>query len=55
MASLMIMSDHVLREILSEIKSSNFLAIQPDEATDADCNEQMCVSIPWVSKEYEIF
>ena len=48
------MSDHVLHEILSEIKSM-FFAIQADEATDVGCNEQMCVSIWWVNKEYEIF
>ena len=50
-----LMGDHVLREILSEIKSCMFYAIQADEATDVACNEQMCVSIGWVSKEYEIF
>ena len=32
-----------------------FFAIQADEATDVACNEQMCVSIQWVNKEYEIF
>lgn len=37
-----LMGDHVLREILSEIKSSMFYAIQADEATDVACNEQMC-------------
>lgn len=49
-----LMGDHVLREILSEIKSCMFYAIQADEATDVACNEQMCVSIRWVSQEYEI-
>ena len=32
-----------------------FFAIQADEATDITCNEQMCVSIRWVNKDYEIF
>ena len=50
-----LMGDHVLREMLSEIRSSMFFAIQADEATDVASNEQMCVSIRWVSKEYEIF
>ena len=49
------MGDHVLREILSEIKSCMFYALQADEATDVACNEQMCVSIRWVNKEYEMF
>ena len=39
-----LMGDHVLREILSEIKSCIFYAIQADEATDVTCNEQMCFS-----------
>ena len=50
-----LMSDHVLREILSEVKNGMFFAVQADEATDIACNEQMCVSIRWVNKEYEIF
>ena len=50
-----IISDYVLLQILSEIKSSMFFAIQADEATDVACNEQMCVSVRWVNKEYEIF
>ena len=32
-----------------------FFAIQAVEATDVASNEQMCVSVCWVSKEYEIF
>lgn len=48
------MGDHVLCEILSEIKSCMFYAIQADEATDFACNAQLCVSIRWVSKEYKI-
>ena len=32
-----------------------FFAIQAVEATDVAPNEQMCVSVRWVSKEYEIF
>ena len=47
------MSDHVLHDILYEVKHSMFFAIQADEATDVACNEQMCVC--WVNKEYEIF
>ena len=50
-----LMGDHVLREILSEIKSSMFYALQADEATDVAYNEQMCVSFRWVDKEYRIF
>ena len=42
-----LMTDHVLRDI----KSNMFFAIQTDEATDVACNEQMCVSVRWVSKE----
>ena len=50
-----LMGDHVLREILSEIKRCMFYAIQADEATDVVYNKQMCVSFRWVSKDYEIF
>ena len=32
-----------------------FFAIQVVEATDVASNEQMCVSVRWVSKEYKIF
>ena len=37
-----LMSDHILREILSEIKRCMFYGIQADEATDVTYNEQMC-------------
>ena len=50
-----LLGDHVLREILSEIKNCMFFAIQADEATDVAYNEQMCVTFRWVSKDYEIF
>ena len=50
-----LMGDHVLCEMLSEIKSCIFYVIQADEATDVACNEQMCVSVRWVSNEYKIF
>ena len=50
-----LMGDNVLHEILSEIKSCMFYAIQADEATDIACNEQMCVSFRSVSKDYEVF
>ena len=50
-----LMSDSVLREILSEVKNSMFFALQADEATDVAFNEQMCISIRWVNREYEIF
>ena len=50
-----LMGDHVLRVMLSEIRSCMFFAIQVVEATDVASNEQMCVSVRWVSKEYEIF
>ena len=49
------MGDHVLRVMLSEIRSCMFFAIQVVEATDVASNEQMCVSVRWISKEYEIF
>ena len=50
-----LMSDSVLHEILSEVKNSMFFALQADEATDVAFNEQMCISIRWVNREYEIF
>ena len=50
-----LMSDCVLRELLSEVKRSLFFAIQADEASDVACNEQMCVSIRWLNTEYDIF
>ncbi len=50
-----LMADHILREILSEIKSTKFFVIQADEATDVACNNKMRVAILWVSEHYEIF
>ena len=50
-----LMADNVLRELLVEIRSARFYAVQADETTDASSNEQMCVAIRWTDKEYSIF
>lgn len=36
------MGEHIPREVLSEIKSCVFYAIQADDVTDVAYNEQMC-------------
>ncbi len=48
------MADRVLREILSEIRSARFYAVQADEASDVSNNKQMYIAIRWVDKEYNI-
>ena len=37
------------------MRGAKFFAILADEATDVACNEQMTVTIRWVSDEYDIF
>ena len=49
-----IMGQSVLREILSEIKSSLWFSVIADEATDICNNEQMSISICYVDAGYDI-
>ena len=41
-------ADSVLRGLLSEIRSTAWFSLIADEASDVNCNEQMCVVIRWV-------
>ena len=49
-----LMADFVLRAMLSDIRTSTWLSILADEATDVKFNEQMCVAIRWVDEVYEV-
>ena len=43
-----LMTDQVLRHLLSEIRAASILA---DEASNVACNEQMNITIRWVSDQ----
>ena len=49
-----IMGQSVLREILSENRSSLWFSVIADEATDIPNNEQMSISICYVDTKYDI-
>lgn len=49
------MADHVLRGLLTEIRSASWFTLIADEATDVNYKEQMCVVIRWVDEDYEIY
>ena len=51
---IMMMGQSVLRQLLSEIKSSLWFSILADEATDISHHEQMSLSIRWVDDSYTI-
>ena len=50
-----LMANHVLREILCEIRAATVFAIIGDEATDVSRKEQLCVSIRWVDDDFNIY
>ena len=45
-----LMSNYVLREILSEIREASYFSLIVDECSDISHCEQMCVSIRWVDE-----
>ena len=49
-----VMADHVLCQLLLEIRATRFFSIIADEATDVACNEQLSVVICGVNDEYAI-
>ena len=51
---IMMMGQSVLRQLLSEIKSSLWFSILADEATDISHHEQMSLSIRWEDDSYTI-
>ena len=42
------MANHVLREILCEIREASFFSLIADESSDISHCEQMCISLRWV-------
>ena len=49
-----LMSNQVLRKLLSEIREAQFYSLIADEATDVANKEQLCMTIRWVDKSFEI-
>lgn len=49
-----LMSNVVVRQILSEIKEMSMFSIIADEACDISQREQLCVTIRWVDKTFQI-
>jgi len=49
-----LMGQGVLREILTDIRSSTWFSLIADEATDISHNEQLSLSIRWVDSHYTI-
>jgi len=49
------MGQIILRGILNDIKSIQWLSIIADEATDISGTEQLSVSIWWVTKNYKVY
>ena len=47
------MSNLVLREMLTEIKSSDFYSIMADETSDSANAEQLVICLRWVDKNLE--
>ena len=45
-----LMSNYVLREILSGIREASYFSLIVDECSDISHSEQMCVSIRWVDE-----
>ena len=45
----------MLQEILSEVRSAKFYAVQADETTDVAHNKQLRIAIWWVDENYTIF
>lgn len=51
---IVLMGQAVLRGMLSEIQSCQWSSVIADEATDISHNEQMCLAVRWVGKDYEV-
>ena len=49
------MSNRVLRKLLSEIREVEIFSLIADEATDVAHKEQLCLTIRWVDKSFEIY
>ena len=49
-----LMSNQVLRKLLSEIREAQFYSLIADKATDVANKEQLCMTIRWVDKSFEI-
>ncbi len=47
-----LMAHHVLRRILVNIHSSEFLAVMVDEATDKSNKEQLTLVVRWISEDF---
>ena len=50
---LRIMAKLVLRQLISEIKSADFVSIMADETTDASNTEQLVICMRWVDGNFE--
>ena len=49
-----LMSNVVVREILSEIREMAIFSLIADEATDVSHKEQLCITIMWVDNSFQI-
>ena len=48
-----LMADNLLCEILCEIRCTKLFSIQADKVSDVACIEQICVTIHWVSQDFD--
>ena len=49
-----IMSNQLLRTLLSEVREAGMFSLIADEATDINNSEQLCVSVRWVDTAFKI-
>ena len=49
-----IMSNQLLRTLLSEIREAGMFSLIADEATDINNTEQLCISVRWVDTAFKI-
>ena len=50
-----LMSTKVLRQILSEIREAQIFSLIADEATDVAHKEQLCITIRWIDKLFDMY
>lgn len=50
-----LMSNKVLRQILSEIREAQIFSLIADESTDVAHKEQLCITIRWVDKSFDMY
>ena len=50
-----LMSNRVLQKLLSEIREAEIFSLIADKATDVAHKEQLCLTIRWVDKSFEIY